>query len=57
MKEKIFVVISKDDEGVLESICLDKDPQEALRFVLERIVPQVKKHRPCLEGKMGMSMK
>ncbi len=51
--EKVFVVLSDEDQTMLHSICVDKDPQEALDFVLKRIVPQLKKISPCL-GEMGI---
>lgn len=49
---KIFFVLEEKDLVKLESICLDKDPQEALSFVLKRVVPQVRKQAPCLAGQL-----
>lgn len=49
---KIFVVLSEEDLLVLEGICLDKDPQEALEFVLKRIAPKTHKPLPCLAGQL-----
>jgi len=49
---KIFFVLEEKDLVTLESICMDKDPQEALSFVLKRVVPQVRKQVPCLAGQL-----
>lgn len=45
---KIFFVLTQEDLVTLERICVDRDPEEALRFVLKRVAPQVKKPLPCL---------
>ncbi|MDO9527574.1 MAG: hypothetical protein Q7J27_00260 [Syntrophales bacterium] len=52
MMSKIFFVLSEEDLITLESICMDKDPEEALSFVMKRVVPQVKKPLPCLAGQL-----
>ncbi|MDO9535284.1 MAG: hypothetical protein Q7J85_08130 [Bacillota bacterium] len=49
---KIFFVLEEKDLVTLESICLDKDPEEAMHFVLKRVVPQVRKQLPCLAGQL-----
>lgn len=49
---KVFVVLDDRDQVLLQSICMDKDPQEALQFVMKRIAPKVKKQVPCLDGKL-----
>lgn len=49
---KIFFVLSEEDLVKLESICIDKDPDEALRFVLKKVAPQVRKPLPCLAGQI-----
>lgn len=49
---KIFFVLSEEDLVKLESICIDKDPDEALHFVLKKVAPQVKKPLPCLAGQL-----
>jgi len=56
-KEKVFIVLDREAQAALWNVCVDKDPQEALDFVLKVIEPQARKHMPCLEGKMGMNMK
>ncbi len=56
-KEKIFIVLNREDQEALWNVCVDKDPQEALDFVLKKIEPQARKHMPCLEGTMGMGLK
>ena len=53
---KVFIVIDDKDQLDLQSICVDKDPQEALEFILKRIVPQLNKKAPCL-GEMGIPTK
>ncbi len=49
---KIFFVLSEEELVELESICIDKDPDEALHFVLKKVAPQVKKPLPCLAGQL-----
>ncbi len=48
MEKKVFVTLDDEDQVMLQSICLDKDPEEALHFVLKRIAPKVKKQVPCI---------
>ncbi len=48
MEQKVFVALGEEDMVMLQSICLDKDPQEALYFVLKRIAPKLKKQLPCI---------
>ncbi len=48
MEKKVFVTLDDEDQVMLQSICLDKDPKEALHFVLKRIAPKVKKQVPCI---------
>ncbi|SDC00421.1 MULTISPECIES: hypothetical protein [unclassified Candidatus Frackibacter] len=40
---KVFIGLDEDDQLQLERICLDKDPQEALEFILEKVAPKVEK--------------
>lgn len=49
---KVFVVLDEEDQVRLQSVCLDKDPEEALQFVLKRVVPKVRKQVPCLAGQL-----
>ena len=37
---KVFVTLDDQDQVMLQSICLDKDSEEALYFVLKRIAPK-----------------
>ncbi len=48
MEKKVFITLDDKDQVILQSICLDKDPQEALYFVLKRIAPKLKKQVPCI---------
>ena len=48
MERKVFVTLDDQDQVMLQSICLDKDPEEALHFVLKRIAPKLKKEVPCI---------
>ncbi|MEL7568627.1 MAG: hypothetical protein AAGU27_27690 [Dehalobacterium sp.] len=49
---KVFVALNEEEQLKLESICTDKDPEEALEFVLKVIVPRLKKTVPCMSGKL-----
>jgi hypothetical protein len=46
--KKVFVVLDDQDQVMLQSICMDKDPEEALYFVLKRIAPKLHKQVPCI---------
>lgn len=35
---------------MIERICLDKDPSEALEFILKHVSPKIEKKIPCLAG-------
>ncbi|MDW7739940.1 MAG: hypothetical protein SCJ97_07795 [Bacillota bacterium] len=48
MDKKVFVVLDDQDQVMLQSICMDKDPEEALYFVLKRIAPKLHKQVPCI---------
>lgn len=50
---KVFVALDESEQLMLKSIYYDEDPEEALKFVLEHIIPKVKKEVSCLSG--GMS--
>ncbi len=45
---KVFVTLDDRDQVALQSICLDKDAEEALQFVLKIIVPKLHKQVPCI---------
>ncbi len=49
---KIFFVLKEEDLVMLERICLDKDADDALHFVLKKVAPQVGKALPCLAGQL-----
>lgn len=57
MSKKVFVTLNEEDQVMLQSICLDKDPEEALYFVLKRIAPKVKKQVPCIAGEIMKTWK
>lgn len=45
---KVFVTLDDQDQVMLQSICLDKDSEEALYFVLKRIAPKLHKQVNCI---------
>ncbi len=44
---KVFIVLDEKEQVEMERIHIDKDPEEALDFVLNVIAPQVRKKVPC----------
>ncbi|ADL13519.1 hypothetical protein [Acetohalobium arabaticum] len=42
---KLFISLDQKEQTMLERICLDKDPQEALEFIVEYIIPKVDKKK------------
>ena len=54
--EAVFIAFDQEDMVTLESIKLDKDPEEALEFVLKTVYPRVEKKAPCL-GQQGMGIR
>jgi hypothetical protein len=50
---KVFVVFDEAEQLILKRIYYDEDPDEALKFVLEHIIPKVKKDISCLSGVMS----
>jgi len=46
--DKVLVVLDRDALILLERILVDRDPAEALDFVLRQVAPQVQKRVPCL---------
>jgi len=57
MEKKVFVTLNYEDQVMLQSICLDKDPEEALYFVLKRIAPKLHKQVPCIAREVMKSWK
>lgn len=57
MEKKVFVTLDDNDLVALQSICLDKDPEEALYFVLKKIAPKVHKYVPCIAREIMKSWK
>ncbi len=53
--KKVFIVLDEEDQKLLNSVYVDKDPEEALHFVLKHIVPKAKKKMPCLAGELMRS--
>lgn len=49
---KTFIALDEKEQIMVERICLDKDPQEALAFVMQVIAPRIKKPIPCLAGEL-----
>ena len=52
---KVFVTLDDRDQVILQSICLDKDPREALQFVLKNIAPKLRKQVPCIARELMRS--
>ncbi len=50
--KKAFVAFNDEDVVMINRICVDKDPEDALYFVMKRIVPKLKKQLPCLAGQL-----
>lgn len=57
MEKKVFVTLDDQDQVMLQSICLDKDPEEALFFVLKRIAPKLRKQVPCIARELMKTWK
>lgn len=57
MEKKVFVTLDDEDQVMLQSICLDKDPDEALFFVLKKIAPKLHKQVPCIAREVMKSWK
>lgn len=57
MEKKVFVTLDDEDQVILQSICLDKDPEEALFFVLKRIAPKLHKQVPCIARELMKTWK
>ncbi len=51
---KVFIVLDEREQQELERLELDRDPQEALEFVLKRIVPKAHKAASCSD--MGIEL-
>lgn len=46
---KVFVVLDEKEQLEVERICLDKKPEDALRFVLKSVAPKIHKRVPCMD--------
>ncbi len=57
MEKKVFITLDDEDQVMLQSICLDKDKDEALYFVLKRIAPKLRKQVPCIAREIMQSWK
>ncbi len=47
--DKALLVLDQRELLKLEEVCLDKDPQTALKFVLEVVAPKIRHRAPCLD--------
>jgi len=47
--EKLLIVLAPSEVLRLQGVIMDRDPQEALSFVLEVISPKVHERVPCLD--------
>ncbi|QGP93301.1 hypothetical protein MGLY_27080 [Neomoorella glycerini] len=47
---KVLIALNEEEQLMLQRICLDKDAEEALEFVLQKIAPKIPKKIPCLAG-------
>ncbi len=47
-EEKVLVALNEEEQIMVKSICLDKDPEEAIYFVTKVLAPKIKKKAPCL---------
>jgi len=53
--DKALIVLDAKELVRLEEVCLDRDPEVALRFVLEVIAPKIRDRAPCLDKMREMS--
>ncbi|MCK8826004.1 hypothetical protein [Fuchsiella alkaliacetigena] len=51
MDKKSLVILEEDDLAKLKQLRQKKDPERAMEFLEEVIVPKVGKKSRCLEGK------
>jgi len=54
-QEKALVSLSKEEQAMIRSICVDKDPEEAVYFVTKVLAPKIKKKVPCLASEIMSS--
>ena len=47
-EEKVLVALDKEEQNMIRSICVDKDPEEAVYFVTKILAPKLKKQVDCL---------
>lgn len=54
---KAFIVLDDEEQVLLERICVDREEDEALRFLKEHIAPKVRKDMPCLAQELMESQR
>ena len=54
-QEKVLRSLSKEEQAMIRSICVDKDPEEAVYFVTKVLAPKIKKKVPCLANEIMSS--
>lgn len=54
-QEKALIALNKEEQAIIRSICVDKDPEEAIYFVTKVLAPKIKKKVPCLAGEIMSS--
>ncbi|HWR39886.1 MAG TPA: hypothetical protein VN611_10335 [Patescibacteria group bacterium] len=50
---KVFAVFDEEEQLLLKRIYFDEDPQDALQFVLEHIIPKVGKEISCISATLS----
>ncbi|MDP2873372.1 MAG: hypothetical protein Q8P31_12660 [Bacillota bacterium] len=53
---KVLIVFDELEQVAIQRICLDKDPNEALQFVLQVIEPKLHRRVPCMEKSLDMRL-
>lgn len=51
---KVLIVLDEEKQLWAQRICLDRDPEEALAFLLECVRPQLHKRVPCMDKALEM---
>jgi len=51
-EEKALISLNKEELKIVNSICVDKDPEEAIYFVNKILAPKLQKKVPCLAGEI-----
>lgn len=49
---KVFIVLDEEEQVLVERVCLDKNPEEALAFVLQHVAPKVHRKIPCMSAEL-----